>query len=153
MRRTRIFFSRLRVCVMSQEACIRMRVSIFTPNAFSIRKAMSPDRSALPFNKLDNAGRDTRSAAAAAVTDRPAGWIISARMKSPGWCGFFMGMMFLQSRPPKRLSRSGSGGFAQAAQLRLQHDQQHQHEHHASAEHWENHHRLNAPRFGEVAQE
>ena len=33
------------------------------------------------------------SAAAAAVTDRPAGSIISVRMKSPGWGGFLMGMV------------------------------------------------------------
>src|SRR6266404_6024708 len=71
-----------------------MSVSIFTPKAFSMRSAMSPDRSALPLRRLDRAGRETRSAAAAAVTDKPAGWMISVRMKSPGWGGFFMGMAF-----------------------------------------------------------
>src|SRR5271157_4352440 len=74
-----------------------MRVSIFTPKAFSMRSAMSPERSALPLSRLDRAGRDTCSAAAAAVTDRPAGAIISVRMKSPGWGGFFMGMAFPSS--------------------------------------------------------
>src|SRR5271166_2871334 len=71
---------------------MRMSVSIFTPKAFSMRSAMSPERSALPFNRLESAGRETLSAAAAAVTDRPAGWIISVRMKSPGWGGLFMGI-------------------------------------------------------------
>src|SRR5467141_936234 len=70
-----------------------MSVSIFTPKAFSMRSAMSPDRSALPLSRLDKAGRETRSAAAAAVTDKPAGWMISVRMKSPGWGGFFMGIV------------------------------------------------------------
>jgi hypothetical protein len=49
----------------------------------------------LPFNKLDNAGRETPSAAAAAVTVKPAAATISVRIKSPGWGGFFMGMAFL----------------------------------------------------------
>jgi hypothetical protein len=71
---------------------MRISVSILTPNAFSMRSAMSPERSALPFSRLDKAGRDTFSAAAAAVTDNPAGRIISVRMKSPGWGGFFMGI-------------------------------------------------------------
>src|SRR5437899_3725016 len=74
-----------------------MGVSIFTPKAFSMRSAMSPDRSALPLRRLDSAGRETRSAAAAAVTDKPAGWMISVRMKSPGWGGFFMGMVLAPS--------------------------------------------------------
>jgi hypothetical protein len=72
-------------------------VSIFTPNAFSMRSAISPERSALPFSRLDRAGRETFRAAAAAVTDKPAGWIISVRMKSPGWGGFFMGIVFAPS--------------------------------------------------------
>ncbi len=59
---------------------------------FSIRSAMSPERSALSLSRLDNAGRDTLSAAAAAVTDKPAGSIISVRIKLPGCGGFFMGM-------------------------------------------------------------
>jgi hypothetical protein len=57
-----------------------------------MRSAISPDSPALPFSKLDSAGRETPSAAAAAVTDNPAGSTISVRMKSPGWGGFFMGM-------------------------------------------------------------
>jgi hypothetical protein len=47
----------------------------------------------LPFSKLDNAGRETRNAVAAAVTVNPAASMISVRMKSPGWGGLFIGMM------------------------------------------------------------
>jgi hypothetical protein len=53
------FLSRLRICTMSQADGILMSVSIFTPKAFSIRSAMSPDRSALPLSELDGAGRET----------------------------------------------------------------------------------------------
>src|ERR1700676_3899466 len=54
--------------------------------------AISPERLAFPFNKLESAGRDTPSAIAAAVTDNPAGSTISVRMKSPGCGGFFRGI-------------------------------------------------------------
>jgi hypothetical protein len=43
-------------------------------------------------SRLDRAGRETRSDAAAAVTVNPVGPIISVRMKSPGWGGFFIDM-------------------------------------------------------------
>ena len=56
--RTRIVLSRLRVLTISYETCMRMRVSILTPKAFSIRSAISPDRSALPLSRLDRAGRE-----------------------------------------------------------------------------------------------
>jgi hypothetical protein len=48
-------------------------------------------------SKLDNVGRETRKAFAAAVTVSPAGSMISVRIKSPGWGGFFIGMMFSPS--------------------------------------------------------
>src|ERR1700676_2958671 len=54
--------------------------------------AISPERLAFPFNKLESAGRDTPSAIAAAVTDNPAGSTISVRMKPPGCGGFFRGI-------------------------------------------------------------
>src|SRR5450759_2228361 len=76
---------------------MRISVSIFTPNAFSMRNAMSPDRSALPFSRFDNVGRDTPSTFAAAATDRPSGVMISVRMKSPGCGGFSMRMVVLRS--------------------------------------------------------
>src|SRR5258706_7849330 len=66
---------------------MRMRVSILTPKAFSIRSAISPERLALPFNRLDRVGRETCRTRAAAVTERPRGSMISVRMKSPGWGG------------------------------------------------------------------
>jgi hypothetical protein len=53
--------------------------------------------SELPFNRLDRAGRETRSAAAAAVTESPAGSMTSVRIKSPGCGGFFMGMVLAPS--------------------------------------------------------
>src|SRR5258708_37870728 len=71
---------------------MRMRVSILTPKAFSIRRAMLPESAALPFKRLDKAGREICKAAAAAVTESPAGSMISVRMKSPGCGGFFMAM-------------------------------------------------------------
>src|ERR1022692_334077 len=55
---------------------------------------MSPERSAFPFSRLERAGLETPRAEAAAVTERPAGVIISVRMKSPGCGGFLMGMLF-----------------------------------------------------------
>ena len=76
---------------------MRISVSIFIPKAFSMRRAISPERLALPFSRLERVGRDTRSATAAAVTLRPAGSMISVRMKSPGWGGFFMGMVLVLS--------------------------------------------------------
>ena len=45
---------------------MRMSVSILTPKAFSMRRAMSPERSALPLSRLESVGRETRRAAAAA---------------------------------------------------------------------------------------
>jgi hypothetical protein len=54
---------------------------------------MSPERSALLLSKLDSVGRETPSATAAAVMVSPVASIISVRMNSPGWGGFFIGMM------------------------------------------------------------
>ena len=47
----------------------------------------------LPLSRLDNAGRETRSARAAAVTVRPAASTISVRIKLPGCGGFFIGIV------------------------------------------------------------
>src|SRR5215471_5526340 len=75
---------------MSYDDCIRISVSIRTPKAFSIRSAMSPDRSAWPLSRLERATRDTPSACAPAVTVSPSGSRISVRMKLPGCGGFCM---------------------------------------------------------------
>jgi hypothetical protein len=48
----------------------------------------------LLFSRLESAGRETPSATAAAVADKPAGETISVRINSPGWGGFFMGMAY-----------------------------------------------------------
>jgi hypothetical protein len=53
------------------------------------------ERPDLLFSKLDNAGRETPRATAAAVTVKPAGSMISVRMKSPGWDGLVIGMVLL----------------------------------------------------------
>jgi hypothetical protein len=58
-----------------------------------MRRAMSPERSALPFGKPESAGRETPSAAAAAVTGRPPGSMISVQMKFPRCAGFFTGVV------------------------------------------------------------
>jgi hypothetical protein len=52
-----------------------------------------------------NAGRETLSAAKAAVTDRPARFVVSVRMKSPGWGGFLMAWRRYRGR------RESSRGF------------------------------------------
>jgi len=49
----RINPSRFHVCAISYAEAIRISVSIFTPNAFSIRSDLSPDSPALPFSMLD----------------------------------------------------------------------------------------------------
>ena len=64
---------------------MRMRVSIFTPKAFSIRSAMVPERSEWPFRKVESVGRDTPSTVAAAETLRFRGSITSVLMNVPGW--------------------------------------------------------------------
>src|ERR1700730_17363546 len=53
-----------------------MSVSILEPEAFSFRRAISPDRSAFPQSRLDGAGRGTSCTSAGAVTDRPSGPMI-----------------------------------------------------------------------------
>ena len=55
---------------MSNEFCIRISVSISTPNAFSNRNAISPDSPAFVFNRLDSARRETPNAFAASVTGK-----------------------------------------------------------------------------------
>ncbi|HWD97907.1 MAG TPA: hypothetical protein VG345_02675 [Bryobacteraceae bacterium] len=64
----------------------------FTPKAFSMRNAISPDKSALPFKRWKAQGGIHAEQIAAALTDRPAASTISVRMNSPGCGGFFMGI-------------------------------------------------------------
>ncbi len=51
-----------RVRAISQLFCIRMSVSIDTPNAFSMRSVISGDRPARSFSTADKAARVTPSA-------------------------------------------------------------------------------------------
>jgi hypothetical protein len=76
---------------------MRMSVSIVGPNASSIRRPISPDRSASPLSRLESAGRETCKTSAAVVTDRPSGSMISVRINSFGCGGFNLGMIDLRS--------------------------------------------------------
>jgi hypothetical protein len=69
-----------------------MSVSISTPKAFSKRRAMSPDRSALTFRRLERVGRATPRTFAASVTERPWASMISVRRNQPGCTGFSIRM-------------------------------------------------------------
>lgn len=75
---------------MSYELCIRIKVSMSTPKAFSSRSAMDPDKAVLPFNRLESVGRETLSAFAAADTERPSGSSTSVLMNDPGCEGLSM---------------------------------------------------------------
>src|SRR5260370_6482172 len=57
-----------------------------------MRRGRLAESAALAFKRLDKAGREIRKAAAAAVTERPAGSMISVRMKSPGCGGVFVAL-------------------------------------------------------------
>jgi hypothetical protein len=67
---TLIFFSVFRIRAMSQLFCMRISVSMETPKAYSMRSAISGDKSTCSFNSAESAGRVTPSAFAASVTDR-----------------------------------------------------------------------------------
>ncbi len=69
-----------------------INVSIFGPNAFSIRIAMSPLRSTLALSNQDRAWRDTPSTLAALVTLSPLASMISVRITSPGCGGLYIGL-------------------------------------------------------------
>src|ERR1700690_3738304 len=61
-------------------------------NAFSMRKAISGVRAALPRRRSESVARRTFKISAAFDTLRPRASMISVLMKSPGWGGFFMGI-------------------------------------------------------------
>ena len=60
------------------------------PNAFSMRKAISGDREALPARRSDRVARRTLRMSAALDTLKPRASMISVLIRSPGWGGFFM---------------------------------------------------------------
>jgi hypothetical protein len=64
------------------------QLSMSTPNAFSMRSAISGDRAAWPFTRSDRVARRTPRISAARATVRPSFSRISSRMSSPGGDGF-----------------------------------------------------------------
>src|SRR3989304_2256064 len=70
-----------------------MRCSIFGPNAFSTRRAMSLVRAAFSLSKLESACLPTPSALDASVTVSPSGSITSRRMTPPTCGGFFIAIL------------------------------------------------------------
>src|SRR5271156_2777835 len=58
---------------------------MFTPKAFSIRRAISGYTAALPLTTSDSVARRTPRASAAPLTERPSSPRTSSRMKTPGW--------------------------------------------------------------------
>ncbi len=82
---------------------VRRVPAVWLACAFSMRRAISPDRSALPFRRFESAGRVTRSTAAAAVTVRPWPPMSSIRITVPTCGGFSMGIVVVLLQ---RLARS-----------------------------------------------
>src|SRR3989304_746391 len=70
-----------------------MRCSIFGPNAFSTRRAMSLVRAAFSLSKLESACLPTPSALDASVTVSPSGSITSRRITPPTCGGFFIAIL------------------------------------------------------------
>jgi hypothetical protein len=77
---------------------MRISVSIETPNAFSMRSAISGDNAARSFSRADSAGRVTPNALAASVTDSSGASTISLFTNPPGCAGFFTRKPVLPSR-------------------------------------------------------
>src|SRR5277367_3011287 len=74
---------------------MRRRWFMSGPNAFSMRKAISGVRAALPCRRPESVARRTFKISAAFDTVRPSASMISVLIKSPGWGGFFMGIASL----------------------------------------------------------
>src|SRR5438132_6592143 len=71
---------------------MRRRWSMSGPNAFSMRRAISGVRAALPCRRSESVARRTFKISAAFDTLRPRASMISVLIRSPGWGGFFMGI-------------------------------------------------------------
>ena len=78
------FLAWLRVCATSYASCIRRRWSMSGPNAFSMRRAISGDREALPARRSDRVARRTFRMVAALDTLKPRASMISVLIRSPG---------------------------------------------------------------------
>src|SRR5271165_5314639 len=65
------------------------------PNAISMRRAISGVSAALPCRRSESVARRTFRISAAFDTLRPRALMISVLIRSPGWGGFFMGIVGL----------------------------------------------------------
>src|ERR1035441_1706255 len=65
------------------------------PKAFSMRSAISGVKAALPRRRSEKVARRTFKTSAAFETLSPSASITSVLMRSPGWGGFFMGIVGL----------------------------------------------------------
>src|ERR1035438_7648228 len=65
------------------------------PKAFSMRRAISAVKAALPRRRSERVARRTFKTSAAFETLRPRASITSVLMRSPGWGGFFMSIVRL----------------------------------------------------------
>src|SRR5271165_4719216 len=63
------------------------------PNAFSMRRAISGVSAALPCRRSESVARRTFRISAAFDTLRPRASMTSVLIRSPGWGGFFMGIV------------------------------------------------------------
>src|SRR5258708_21460764 len=71
---------------------MRRRWFMSGPNAFSMRRAISGVKAALPCRRSDSVARRTFKITAAFDTLSPRASMISVLIRSPGWGGFFMGI-------------------------------------------------------------
>src|SRR5260370_10338220 len=65
------------------------------PKVFSMRRAISAVKAALPRRRSERVARRTFKTSAAFETLRPSASITSVLMRSPGWGGFFIGIVRL----------------------------------------------------------
>src|SRR5271157_4001597 len=63
------------------------------PNALSMRRAIAAVKAALPRRRSERVARRTFKTSAAFEMLRPSASITSVLMRSPGWGGFFIGIM------------------------------------------------------------
>jgi hypothetical protein len=70
---------------------MRIKVSMETPNAVSMRNAISDDSAARSFSNAERTGRVTPGALAASVTESSSASMISLFANPPGWAGFSYG--------------------------------------------------------------
>src|SRR2546430_2214753 len=71
---------------------MRRRWFMSGPNAFSMRRAISGVRAALPRRRSESVARRTFKISAAFDTLRPRASMTSVLIRAPGWGGFFIGI-------------------------------------------------------------